>query len=147
MVMVSLKLTATAEYALRAMSYLALLPKGQALSAALLAENTGVPLHYLLKVMRKLVAADMVISAKGHGGGFYLARLPNRISYRHILEAVGYEKPVATCVFGWGKCRDSKPCPMHESWKQLNQVFSKWAEGTTLEDILQYSNSHTIYQK
>lgn len=144
--MISLNLTHTAEYALRAMSFLALLPEEESVPATFLAEKTHVPLHYLLKVMRKLVATGLVLSSKGHGGGFRLARPANRISYRHILEAMGYQKSSASCVFGWGKCRDSHPCPMHETWSKLNKMFGTWAEDTTLEHIVDFTSDQKIFK-
>ena len=134
--MISLKLTLTAEYALRAMSYLALQPKGERVSVDILSKGTQVPTSYLSKVMRQLVNSKLVSAIKGHGGGFCLAHEPRVITYRKILQAVGYENPKATCVFGWGKCQDSKPCPMHESWKNLNHLFGKWCEDTSLETII-----------
>jgi Rrf2 family protein len=142
--MISIKLTDTAEYALRAMSALALLPIGQSLSALHLSEKTRVPVHYLSKIMRRLVESQLVESSKGHAGGFKLARKPSLITYENILEAVGYEKPISNCVFGWGKCRDSKPCPMHGSWTQLNKLFVDWAGNTTLNHIVKYSSDMGI---
>jgi Rrf2 family transcriptional regulator, iron-sulfur cluster assembly transcription factor len=145
--MISLTLSSTAEYALRAMSCLALLKETEALNAAMLAERTAVPQHYLNKVMRKLVEGGMVHAARGHGGGFRLAKSPHQISYRQILEVVGYEKRDDGCVFGWGKCRDSQPCPMHQSWKDLNESFVTWAEKTSLSEVRKYANEHGILRK
>lgn len=137
--MLSLTLTSTAEYALRAMSCLALLGDEQSLNAAQLAERTGVPQHYLNKVMRKLVQAGLAHAARGHGGGFRLAKPARLISYQEILEVAGYESRHDSCVFGWGKCRDSQPCPMHDSWKKLNENFIAWARATTLEEVRAYA--------
>ena len=63
----------TAEYALRAMSHLAR-PDAAAMRAIDLARATQVPVHYLSKVLRRLVDAGLLHSQKGHGGGFVLAR-------------------------------------------------------------------------
>ncbi|MEO6096080.1 MAG: Rrf2 family transcriptional regulator [Fibrobacteria bacterium] len=142
--MISLKLTSTSEYALRAMSLISFLPKSQSLRAVAIAEKTRVPLHYLQKILRKLVKAGLVVSIKGHGGGFRLSRPPGRITYGTILEAMGYEKGLSDCVFGWGRCRESRPCPMHGSWSQLNRQFVAWAEDTTLAHILDYSREKGI---
>ncbi len=133
--MISINLTHTAEYALRAMSWLALLPPGQAVTARELSEATFVPVHYLLKIMRQMVSAGLVASAKGHGGGFSLAKPPKRISFMNILSEVGYNSQPNQCVFGWGRCSSSNPCPMHDSWSIINSDFSTWAESTTLASI------------
>jgi Rrf2 family iron-sulfur cluster assembly transcriptional regulator len=130
--MISITLTHTAEYALRAMSSLALRGEEAPMRANELSESTAVPLAYLWKIMRRMVAAGLVVSAKGHGGGFRLARRPEAISYMDILEVVGYDAKAGSCVFGWGQCRNDKPCPMHHTWSKLNESFVGWARTTTL---------------
>ncbi|MBW8888529.1 MAG: Rrf2 family transcriptional regulator [Fibrobacteres bacterium] len=130
--MISINLTQTAEYALRAMSSLALRSDQGPMRANELAESTAVPLAYLWKIMRRMVDAGLVVSAKGHGGGFRLARPAEAISYMDILGVVGYDAKAGSCVFGWGQCRSEKPCPMHPTWNKLNESFVDWARTTTL---------------
>lgn len=133
--MISLSLTQTAEYALRAMSILALRADQTPMRANELAAGTAVPLPYLWKIMRRMVAAGLVLSAKGHGGGFRLARPAESISYMDILGVMGYDAKTGSCVFGWGACRNDRPCPMHSSWSKLNETFVAWARTTTLASI------------
>jgi Rrf2 family protein len=130
--MISLSLTQTAEYALRAMSCLALGTGDARMRANDLAVKSGVPLPYLWKIMRRLVSAGLADSSKGHGGGFRLARAPAEIAYLDILQVMGYETGLDSCVFGWGRCRSDRPCPMHHSWGELNEGFVAWARATTL---------------
>ncbi|HEY1145316.1 MAG TPA: Rrf2 family transcriptional regulator, partial [Allosphingosinicella sp.] len=68
------------------------------LSAALLSEETGVPLPTAQKLMGRLAGAGLLSSARGTGGGFRLSREAGRISLADIIEAV--EGPIAmtTCV-------------------------------------------------
>lgn len=131
----TLSLGKTAEYALRAMCHLALADADEPLQARALAEASAVPLPYLSKVMRQLAEAGLVTSAKGHGGGFRLARTAKRITYRDVLAAVGYGTGAKSCVFGWGRCRDEHPCPMHHSWVSLGRYFAAWAGETTLASL------------
>lgn len=133
--MISISLTQTAEYALRAMSSLALSAGQTPMRANELSAGTGVPLPYLWKIMRRMVDAGLVVSAKGHGGGFRLARPAEAISYMDILEVMGYDTRTGSCVFGWGQCRNDKPCPMHSTWSRLNESFVAWARSTTLASL------------
>lgn len=140
--MISLALGHTAEYALRAMSQLALGPGAAPVRAADLSKETGVPLPYLLKIMRQLVSAGLVISAKGHGGGFRLARPLEGITFLEVLQVAGYGTESGICVFGWGKCQDDNPCPMHDAWSALNKGFRDWASTTTLAELRKQNFSH-----
>lgn len=79
----------TVEYAFRAMMYLASVRPGQVSSAGRIAEAVEVPPRYLSKVMRGLVVAKLVESARGPNGGFVLRSEPGSITMRDIVDAVG----------------------------------------------------------
>ena len=68
------RFTQTAEYALRAVTHMAMTKSGGPMRAADLSEAMGIPIHYLSKIMRRLVSAGLLESQKGHGGGFRFAR-------------------------------------------------------------------------
>jgi Rrf2 family protein len=128
-------LSQTAEYALRAMASLATAPAGEPVRAKDLSTATGIPTHYLSKVMRRLVLAGLLVSQKGLGGGFVLAKAPKEIAFIDILTAVDAFPAGGRCAFGWGECDENVPCPLHGSWSQLHEHLQTWAESTTLADI------------
>ena len=103
--------------------------------AKALSKATGIPQHYLSKIMKKLVESGLVRSRKGHGGGFVLAKPKKEIPYLDILAASGYESHPNRCVFGWGECNSEAPCPLHDSWVDLNDAFKDWAMKKTLIDV------------
>ena len=95
-----MRLTSLADYAVVVMAAAARRPAGASLSAGLLAEETGVPLPTAQKVMGRLASAGLLLSARGSGGGFRLARPAGGISLADIIEAV--EGPIAmtNCITG-----------------------------------------------
>lgn len=125
----------TVEYALRAMACLALPGAGESLRATDLAARTGIPSHYLSKVMRRLVTAGLLHSQRGHGGGFVLARPAAEISFEEILRAVGYGGDDHACVFGWTTCDPKNPCLLHDAWSTLKASYGEWARTTRLTAI------------
>jgi len=129
-------LSQTAEYAVRAMAQLALEGDDQAVRTRDLSGPTGIPAHYLSKIMRRLVASGLLVSEKGHGGGFRFARPLARIRLMDILEAVDASPSANHCAFGWGKCNAARPCPLHPSFSYLNETVANWAEQTTLADVV-----------
>jgi Rrf2 family protein len=131
----------TAEYALRAMAGLATLPPDQPVRATDLSAATGIPSHYLSKVLRRLVLAGLLRSQKGQGGGFALARTPDQISFMDILTAVDAYPEDGRCAFGWDVCDEVHPCPLHGSWSRLNDQIRAWATGTTLADVRDFNRS------
>lgn len=129
-------LTQTSEYALRAMVFLASV-EGESIRSKDLSHMSGIPIHYLSKIMRRLVVAGLVRSQKGHRGGFRLARLAKDIRFLDILMATGYEPEPDRCAFGWGNCDTVNPCPLHNRWNHLNSLIIEWATETRLSAVAQ----------
>ena len=88
--------TSLADYAVVMMAAAARHGGCARLSAAMLAEETGVPLPTAQKLMGRLASAGLLSSARGTGGGFRLAREAAGISLADIIEAV--EGPIAMTV-------------------------------------------------
>jgi Rrf2 family protein len=125
-------LSQTAEYALRAMAWLASTSPEAPVRARDLSEGTQIPAQYLAKILRRLVVSGVLESRKGHGGGFSLARPADQISFRDVLLAVDAYPAEERCAFGWGECDASRPCPLHEPWTRMSEQFTGWASTTTL---------------
>jgi Rrf2 family protein len=128
-------LSQTSEYALRAMAWLAAARRDFPVRAKDLSEGSGIPPHYLSKVLRRLVLADLLVSQKGQGGGFVLARPPGEIRFIDILAAVDAYPTQGRCAFGWGACNETNPCPLHDTWSELNDTIRDWAANTTLANV------------
>lgn len=125
----------TAQYALRALMHLTSLPVGSTARARDLSQASGVPAAYLSKIMRRLVTGGVLRARKGHGGGFVLARRPDRIRLRDVIEAAGGGLERDVCVFGIGRCDSADPCPLHHSWSRMSEAFHFWAKQTTLAEL------------
>ena len=122
----------TAEYALRAMAHLALLPAGQSVRARDLSTATNIPADYVSKVLRRMVREGLLHSQKGHGGGFRLARAPADITFAEVLAAAEPDPGRDRCAFGWGACDATRPCLLHSAWSDLKDRYGAWAATTTL---------------
>jgi Rrf2 family iron-sulfur cluster assembly transcriptional regulator len=125
----------TAEYAIRAMSAIATLPEGIKIRSTDLGQGTGIPGPYLSKILRRLVLAGLLVSQKGQGGGFSLARPAGEIPFIDILNAVDAFPTDGRCAFGWGSCDQLSPCPLHNAWSRLNNQLRDWANDTNLAEV------------
>ena len=72
-------LSRPAEYALRAMTYIARLEPTKRILTRDLAVAINVPAPFLSKIMRRLTADGILDSKKGHHGGFILAKPPAEV--------------------------------------------------------------------
>lgn len=125
----------TAEYAIRAMSAISTLPDGVKIRATELGRATGIPAPYLSKILRRLVLAELLVSQKGQGGGFSLARPAAEIPFIDILNAVDVFPTDGRCAFGWGNCDQLLPCPLHDAWSRLSNQIQDWANDTNLAEV------------
>jgi Rrf2 family protein len=125
----------TAVYAIRSMSALSALPEGVKIRATDLGKATGIPGPYLSKILRRLVLADLLVSQKGQGGGFSLARPAEDIPFIDILNAIDAFPAVDQCAFGWGNCDQLRPCPLHNSWSRLSDRLREWAKDSNLAEV------------
>lgn len=94
---------------------------GARVSAAQLAEESGLPVPTVQKLVSKLTAAGLMRSSRGVGGGLKLARPPATISLADIVEAV--EGPIAltSCLDSVkNDCTLEGCCNMKGHWPQVN---------------------------
>lgn len=83
-----MKLTRASSYALHAVAFMAQQKSDKPVASHNIAQARGIPERFLLKVLKPLVSANVLLSIKGPNGGYRLARQPNDISMLEILEAV-----------------------------------------------------------
>jgi len=130
-------LSATAEYALRAVVHLAREGDTAALQAQELADATGVPQSYMRKVLHELVRARVLSSTRGKGGGFTLAVVPKRLTLLAIVSRFDELSPSRRCLLGRAECSDRDPCPVHDRWKAAAEEVAAFFRETTLADVLE----------
>jgi len=83
-----MKLSRSAGYGLVAAAYVAQKCKTGPVLASRIADDYGIPLEYLLKIMQQLVRINVFRSKRGPRGGFVLARPASEITMLEIIEAV-----------------------------------------------------------
>ena len=114
----------SADYALRAMVFLARLDSHRFVPANEIANEMGTPPFLLSRILQQLVKGDLLASMKGHHGGFKLQRPPETISVFEIIRCVDGPVVVHECA---SNCGLSFDC-------HLKDVFA--AVGKSLEAAL-----------
>ncbi len=127
----------TAEYALRAVLYIARESGGHPVRANEIAETLEVPSNYLSKILHALAMAGILTSGRGPRGGFMLARSADELVLADLLEALdpGVLRP--DCLLGNSNCSDHTACAVHERWKQVREPVCRFFRETTLADVVE----------
>lgn len=135
-------ITKETDYAMRATLYLA--KKGGesgTVSTAELSEEMAIPYRFLRKIVSKLVAAGLVESRRGKGGGLCLARSATTISLMHIIQAVSPEVIVLNrCVVDVAACDRAVYCGIHTELKRMQKNLNEALEGVTLATVSKREN-------
>lgn len=101
-----------------------------------IAEETGVPVPTVAKVLNALARDGLIVSQRGAAGGYRLGRSPEEITVAEIIEAL--EGPIAltACVDGQvGHCESESMCPMRGNWDQVNGAIRTALNGVRLSDM------------
>lgn len=126
--------TQTTEYALRAMSALALFP-GILVPTSAVAERTKVPSNYLAKVLQQLAGAGLIEGRRGVGGGYKLARPANEINMLDIIRAVGRLQRITSCPLGLAN-HGPNLCPLHRRMDEASGMLIDRFTGVKLSDLI-----------
>lgn len=128
------------DYAVRIVHCLALNtesapPESSRMDAQTLAERTCVSLRFTLKIMRKLVTADIVKSYKGAHGGYTLAREPRDITLRQVIEAVEGPYRFSRCVDDEYDCNCSSgdACRFRSAFDEVTRLVIKKLDTITFD--------------
>lgn len=106
-----------------------------------IAREEDLPQPFLSKILKILSSRNVLHSVRGPGGGFRLARKPEEITLFDIVEAIDGVAQFDECALGWKTCQDDKPCPLHNSWKQMRQGLREYLVRTSVADLVQHEKA------
>ncbi|MBO0767306.1 MAG: Rrf2 family transcriptional regulator [Solirubrobacterales bacterium] len=130
-----MRISAKADYAVRAVVELASMESERPVKAGLIAESQDIPLNFLENILGELRHAGLVRSHRGAEGGFKLARAAEKITVADVIRAV--EGPLAA-ISG----EPPEECAYHGAAEMLPRVWiavranlRKVVEHVTIADI------------
>ena len=131
-----LALPQTAEYALRAVSYIAEHEARGPVPLPTVAAALGAPRNYLSKTLYQLGVLGVLRAERGVKGGYRLGRSPDRL---RLIDIVGPFLPPTEyrCVMGHPRCLDEAPCGAHVRWKHVRGVMQAFFADLTMADLLE----------
>ena len=129
-------LSATSDYALRAVLLLARSRDDRPMRADEIADATGAPRNYLAKTLNAMAKAGIVTSARGPQGGFMLAVAPAALPIARIVDLFEEPRPRGTCLLGARPCNPLRPCAAHCRWTAVTDARREPLMTTTVADLL-----------
>jgi len=130
----SVRLSLQIHYAICGSFDLAYNGGGEPVAVGVISERQAIPARYLEQIFQRLRRAGLVRSKRGPGGGYSLARPPDEINLREIVEAV--EGPIAEAMEMSPAA--GEPALRYRpdfTWRTLAEGFASTLEATTLETL------------
>lgn len=118
-----MQITRQADYAVRAVLYLARRGSGARISTAEVAREQRIPPTFLAKIVSQLSTAGVLRATRGARGGITLARPPQEINLLEIVEAIDGPIGLNECVINRDVCSMSDTCPVREVWCDAQSVL------------------------
>ena len=130
-----IRMSKETDYGIILLAHFARRQKGQKRSAREVAQDNGLPLPMVRKILKILAREGLLVSHRGAKGGYSLMRRGRRISVAEIIRAV--EGPVAMteCVEAPGECRLEPTCQLKTAWQRINDTVLATLSGMTLSDL------------
>lgn len=130
-------LTLETDYAIRILLYL--MQKKQRIDAKEIAECTEVTLRFALKILRKLVAADLVRSYKGIKGGYEFAKSsPKEVSLYDVVSVIEGNCYISRCLDASIGCNRNQTscCKVHKAFRNISNELKESMSKVTFDTLV-----------
>lgn len=98
-----------------------------------IASSQGLPGDYLGQLMAPLQRAGLLTSVRGVRGGYLLARPPEKISAKEIVDAL--EGDFVTSQPSFHQSGAARSSAVSEFWEQVKTTVDEALQSTTLADL------------
>lgn len=139
-----MKISTKGRYGLRALVDMAANSKDGPISLIQTAKRQDISLNYLEQVFGVLRKAGIVLSVKGAGGGYKLARSPKEITVREVLEALEGEFSIID------RTGEEDKDPVQKAiqelvWDEIDEKVNTFLEKRTLAQLVQEYRENLDY--
>ncbi len=122
----------TAQHAIAAVSRLAqVFHENKKLSSMEIAEVRKLPKPVVAKVLTVLSQAGIVVGSPGPGGGYALAKPPEKITLFDVAECFDRQEGSLSCPFGPTHCGTGNPCPLHHQLSSIREELLHFLKTNT----------------
>jgi len=134
-----MQITRQADYAVRAVLYLARLGGGERAATSTIAEEQRIPPSFLAKIISQLSIAGLLHTSRGARGGVTLARSARDVSLLDVIEAIDGPIMLNECVGEDADCSFDEDCPLRPVWCDAQDVLVRRLRGTNFQQLMEHS--------
>lgn len=133
-----MQITRQADYALRAMLYLAeKYPAQKKVPTSEIAKHMRIPPSFLAKIISQLNIVGLIQTSRGAQGGVYMARQPENICVLEVVEAIDGPISLNECSAQPDGCPFGEDCPIRPIWCSTQHDLVDKLRLTSFQQLLQ----------
>jgi len=142
-----MKISARADYALRAVTYLASRYGHGALPIHDIAKHKDIPLKFLEQILLQLRHAGYVESKRGSKGGYCLAKDPADITLAEIVRLMEISLAPVSCIPQTRPleepcgCERAAKCDLGWIWRDIHTYTASLLERVTFRDVCDHQRT------
>ncbi len=144
--------SAKTEYGVRLMVELGRHKGNEPISLKAIAEAEQLPLSYLEHVVADLKRAGLVVASRGAHGGYRLSRSASQIPMDEVVYALEGSIAPMECFVTLPTQRVTcsheldlgRSCATKLLWTRVQGGVIKALQGTTLDELVEFSTAHTV---
>ncbi|HEX2873394.1 MAG TPA: Rrf2 family transcriptional regulator [Polyangiaceae bacterium] len=130
-----MQLTLFSDYSLRTLLYLAS-HRERRVAVSELSGAYGISQHHLVKVVQRLIEVELVVSARGRGGGLTLGRAPADINVGAVVRLTEPHLDLVECFDSTtNTCPIDKACGLKGALVKAREAFFSELDKYTLADF------------
>ena len=132
-----MQITRQADYAVRAILYLARTNGSQRAATSQVAQEQHIPPSFLAKIISQLSIAGLLHTSRGARGGVTLARQPKDITLLEVIEAIDGPIMLNECVSDSSTCVFDEDCPLRPVWCDAQEELVGRLKQTDFQQLLE----------
>lgn len=131
-----MQITRQADYAVRAVLYLAEMGPDHRAPTSQIADEKQIPPSFLAKIVSQLSVAGLLQTSRGARGGVTLAKPASEISLLDVVEAIDGPIMLNECVGDHSACSFGSSCAMKPVWCDAQKELVNRLDQTKFAHLL-----------
>jgi len=115
------------------------------LDTAKLSKEMNISRQFLRRILQELQKKGFLKSARGRGGGFWLALEPDSLKILQAIESFQGKVELQDCLFRKDLCPDIKTCILRRKILELEAKLIQELKSLTLGDLLKVNKKITSF--
>ena len=130
-----LRFTKQVDYGLMAMQYVAERQGDTPVGVKRIADEFGIPVELLAKVLQRLAKGGLLVAQSGPRGGYRLTLPPSVMTVGQVIRVLEGPLAIVKCMADHGDCAQASRCTLRNPARRLQAVITDLLDTMTLAEL------------